>query len=82
MDPALETTYRELLGIEGDKPLDCVGEIQESRTAMRLAQEQYPELRKYEFELPEDYDFRSVEAHSMPPEIYSLLTGSITLLVS
>src|SRR5690606_11803653 len=39
LDPSLEATYRQLLGIEGDKPLDCVGEIKESRAAMRLAQE-------------------------------------------
>src|SRR6185369_9512433 len=50
LDPALEPTYRKLLGIEGDKPLDCVGDIKESRAAMRLAQKLYPELsEKYHF---------------------------------
>lgn len=77
LDAALEPTYLQLLGIEGDKPLECVGEIQESRTAMQLIQKQYPELKKYRFELTEGYDFQSLEAHTMPPEIYSLFADSI-----
>src|SRR5262249_21267878 len=44
LDPSLEPTYRNLLGVEGDKPLECVGEIKESREAMRLSFEKYPEL--------------------------------------
>jgi hypothetical protein len=72
LDPSLEPTYRQLLGIEGDKPLDCVGEIKESRAAMRLAQQLYPELSKYEFDLPEDYDYRQTSPHSMPPEVAEL----------
>lgn len=72
-DPALELTYRKLLGIEGDKPLDCVGDIKESRAAMRLAFRQYPELEaKYQFELPSNYDYRAAASHEMPPEIYDL----------
>jgi hypothetical protein len=77
LDPSLEPTYRQLLGIEGDKPLECVGEIKESRAAMRLAQQQYPELMKYEFELPEDYDFRALAPHSMPGEIAKLLFSGL-----
>lgn len=77
LDPQLEATYRQLLGIEGDKPLDCVGEIKESRAAMRLCQEQYPELAKYEFELPEDYDFRAESEHAMPPEFLAHITAKI-----
>lgn len=57
LNPELETTYRQLLGIEGDKPLECVGEVKESRAAMRLAAQQYPELEKYSFEIPEDYNW-------------------------
>ncbi|MGH7193099.1 MAG: endonuclease domain-containing protein, partial [Candidatus Saccharimonadales bacterium] len=70
LDPGLEETYRQLLGIKGDKPFECVGEIKEARAAMRLAQKIYPELRKYEFDLPEDYDYKRLTAHSMPPEAY------------
>lgn len=74
LTPELEPTYRKLLGIEGDKPLDCVGDIKESRAAMRLAFQLYPELAaKYQFELPAAYDFRAMSSHEMPPEMYRLL---------
>jgi UDP-N-acetyl-alpha-D-muramoyl-L-alanyl-L-glutamate epimerase len=77
LDPALEPTYRKLLGIEGDKPLDCVGDIKESREAMHLAFQRYPELaQKYQFELPETYDYRAEGSHEMPPEIYELFRKS------
>lgn len=73
LDEKLENTYRQLLGIEGEKPLDCVGEIQEARTAMRMAQDIYPELRKYEFDVEDAYDFRAMRDHAMPRDIYTLL---------
>jgi UDP-N-acetyl-alpha-D-muramoyl-L-alanyl-L-glutamate epimerase len=78
LDPSLETTYRQLLGIEGDKPLDCVGEVKEARAAMRLCQKQYPELAKYEFELPSDYDYRQWSEHAMPETIFTILKNKIT----
>ncbi|MEK7152509.1 MAG: hypothetical protein AAB834_01055 [Patescibacteria group bacterium] len=78
LDPALEKTYRQLLGIEGDKPLECIGEIKETRAAMRLAMAQYPELKeKYQFELPADYDFRKLGTHEMPQDIYALFTQAL-----
>jgi hypothetical protein len=78
LDPALEPTYRQLLGIEGDKPLDCVGEVKESRAAMRIAQSVYPELKeKYQFELPDDYDFRQLAGHEMPQEVYAQFTNEL-----
>ncbi len=77
LDPGLEPTYRQLLGIEGDKPLDCVGEIKEARAAMLLAQATYPELDKYKFDIPEDYDFRAWSAHAMPEEIFSVLRSKL-----
>ena len=40
---------------------------------MRLAQTVYPELVKYLFEIPDDYDFRAWSDHAMPEEIFSLL---------
>jgi hypothetical protein len=77
LDPALEPTYRKLLGIEGDKPLDCVGDIKESRAAMRLSQEKYPELKeKYHFDIPEDYDFRALGSHQMPDDIFKVFNNS------
>ncbi len=78
LEPSLEPTYRKLLGIEGDKPLDCVGDIKESRAAMRLAQEKYPELReKYSFDIPENYDFRALGTHEMPEELFTLLQNRL-----
>jgi hypothetical protein len=77
LDPALEPMYRKLLGIEGDKPLECVGEIKETRTAMRLAQKIYPELAKYQFELPADYDYKALASHSMPQEIFEILQNAL-----
>lgn len=70
LDPVLEKTYKELLGIEGNKPLECVGEIKESRSAMQLAFDKYPELKnKYVFEVPSDYDYKKLGKDLMPEEI-------------
>ncbi|HCM52036.1 TPA: hypothetical protein DIS56_02795 [Candidatus Saccharibacteria bacterium] len=80
LDPSLEPIYRQLLGIEGDKPLDCVGEIKEARTAMELAKKQYPELEKYRYELPTDYDYRALSEHSMPDEIFQILQKAVSSL--
>ncbi len=74
----LETTYKSLLGIDGDKPLDCVGEIKESREAMRLATKNYPELgQKYQFEIPADYSYKTLANHSMPNEIHDILIKAL-----
>lgn len=73
-DPALESTYRNLLGIEGNKPLECIGEIQESRLAMHQLQEHFIDLRKYKFELSPAYNYSELHKHSMPVEIYRQLT--------
>lgn len=69
-DPKLEATYRQLLGIVGDKPFECVGEIKESRSAMRLATKIYPELtQKYSYDLPQDYNYATLQQHAMPADI-------------
>lgn len=73
LDPGLKVTYQKLLGIAGDKPLDCVGDIKESRAAMRLAFQRYPELEQsYQFEIPENYDFHQISQHEMPQEVYEV----------
>jgi len=51
--------FRELLGIEGHKPLECVGEIEESRLALQLIVQkeewkQIPEVQVLLGDLPED----------------------------
>jgi len=74
LDPDLESTYKNLLGIEGEKPLECVGEVKESRSAMEMAKRIYPQLEKYRYELPIGYDYRALSSHSMPPEISEILT--------
>ena len=77
-EPELEQTYKQLLGIDGDKPLECVGEIKESRTAMRLSQMRDANLaEKYQFDIPEDYDYKALGAHHMPPEIYMLFKTAL-----
>ena len=76
-DPTLEPTYRQLLGIEGDKPLECVGEVKESRAAMRLAAQIHPELADtYQFEIPESYNYKAISSHEMPAEIYALVADA------
>jgi UDP-N-acetyl-alpha-D-muramoyl-L-alanyl-L-glutamate epimerase len=79
LDPALEPTYRNLLGIEGDKPLECVGDIKEARTAMQLAFDQYPQLKeKYHFDLPLNYNYRTLSNHDMPDEVYERIKLAAT----
>ena len=73
LDDSLKPTYLKLLGIEGDKPLDCVGEVKEARTAMRLATNIYPELKQYHFDIPPDYDYKAWHEHAMPQAMYDLL---------
>lgn len=78
LDSRLTETYRSLLGIGGDKPLECVGEIQECRQAMRLAQQQYPELSAYSFDLTPGYDYKTIHPHCIPQEVYALVADVFT----
>ncbi len=74
----LEPIYRNLLGISGTKPLDCVGEIKESREAMRLSEQHYPELaQKYHFDIPDDYSYKDLAGHSMPEDIHFYLKQAL-----
>jgi UDP-N-acetyl-alpha-D-muramoyl-L-alanyl-L-glutamate epimerase len=80
-DPGLETMYRQLLGIEGDKPFDCVGEVKEARSAMRVAQARDAELaQKYQFDIPEDYNYAAMASHHMPQEYYDVLSRAVAAL--
>ena len=77
LEPKLEPIYRNLLGISGNKPLDCVGELKESRAAMRLAQKIYSELYKYSFEIPESYNYRKIGNHSMPVALFNKIINKL-----
>lgn len=79
LDESLSPIVKQLLGIEGDKPLECVGEIKESRTAMKMAQDVYPELKeKYKFYLPDDYNYKNIWDDEMPSDIKPLFTKFIS----
>lgn len=69
LDPKLEVTYQNLLGISGDKPLDCVGEVKESRYAMRLTQQREPELKKYVFSIPEEFKYDDLAEDAIPEDM-------------
>lgn len=73
LDPTLRETYEQILGISGDKPLECVGEVKESRAAMRMAQSLNLDIQPYYFELPPDYDFRLWQSDNMPSEMRDVL---------
>jgi hypothetical protein len=80
LDQNLDPIYRQILGITGNKPLDCVGEIKESRVAMKLAQNIYPELKKYKFDLPADYNYRQLgDSSDMPKRMSELLINKIKI---
>lgn len=76
-DPEFEPIYKQLLGINSDKPFECVGEIRENRTAMIMAQQQYLDLLRYHFDMPEDYNFRTIRPSSMPADVLRLLITQI-----
>jgi hypothetical protein len=69
--PDLEHTYKELLGIQGHKPFECVGEIKECREAVVMARAtgDYPELAQFEFPAFK-YDYKQLQSHAMPTELY------------
>lgn len=74
LKPELEQAYRELLGIEGHKPFECVGEIRECRQAVLMAQAtgNFPELDRFDFP-PFEYDYRAMQPDAMPAEYRALL---------
>jgi hypothetical protein len=43
---------------------------------MELAEKQYPELAKYRYDLPSDYNYKALSAHSMPAEIWQFIEES------
>lgn len=69
-DPRLVPLIKRILGIEGFKPLDCVGEPEEMILAMQRATSggEYagePAIQLFEKHFPSGYDFSTV-AHKVP----------------
>lgn len=78
LDPTHVTMYKKLLGISGEKPLDCVGEIKESRTAMQLCFKKYPQLAEiYSFTVPESYDYTKYMDHELPSDVEEILQRAL-----
>jgi hypothetical protein len=76
---SLEPTYRELLGLTGHKPFECVGEIEECRQAVRMLEAggAYPEVRR--FGVPEgDYDWKKWHEDDMPSDYRRLVGNFVT----
>jgi len=76
-DPALNHMYERLLGLAGEKPLECVGEVKESRAAMTLSQTIYPHLLKYHYDLPPNYDYKTFHPSNMPDEMLRLVISQV-----
>lgn len=74
LDPLPKPQYEQLLGVDGDKPLECVGEIEESRAAMDQAKAIYPELSHYTYETHPDYDYRSIGPDALPADVKPTLS--------
>jgi hypothetical protein len=65
--------FRRILGIEGFKPLDCVGEPEEMILAMHLANqskeyENEPAMKIFEDYFPKNYDFDSIKRKILTDE--------------
>lgn len=77
-EPGMVPLYRQLLGIAGPKPLDCIGEVRESRFAMQTCiANGLVTPNTYEFEPVTDYDPRQLYPHHMPDEEYRQLIRTI-----
>lgn len=70
----LQGTFRELLGLEGHKPFECVGEIEEVRTAIRMAREsgQWSELATWNIPAS-NFDWQKLQPHSMSKHFENIL---------
>ncbi|MBW3569352.1 hypothetical protein KY385_04445 [Candidatus Parcubacteria bacterium] len=69
LEPQLELIYRQLLGIQGDKPFECVGEIAENRWAMSRMKSHYPNLAKYKYQEASDEKVWNLSEHNIPADV-------------
>lgn len=74
--PELEQAYRELLGLTGHKPFECVGEIEECRQAVRMVTDNYPEVKRFGVPAGE-FDWRQWHEDAMPDEYRKLLKSFV-----
>ena len=69
--PDLKTVYDELLGISNAKPLECVGEIEESRWAMDKQKDLDPDLRQlFDYPSSKDNGLFDLGSNLIPDEVF------------
>lgn len=69
--PGLKTIYDELLGILNAKPLECVGEVEESRWAMDKQKDLDPDLRQlFDYPSSKDNGLFDLGSHLIPDEVF------------
>ncbi len=69
-----EDLMKELLGLQGIKPLECVGTIQEAREAVVLGEEKHEILRSWVEKFPSPkFDHREWNNHQLPEEFEEVL---------
>ncbi len=72
---SLENIFFELLGTQGIKPLECVGEPQEFREALFMAIPNFPEAKKFLNGLSRPiYDLKKTFKHLIPTEFQDIQT--------
>lgn len=70
LEEKLKQTYLDLLGISGQKPLECVGEIAENRWAMSQMKKVYNELNTYTYEEASYKQVWNVSDHLIPEDFF------------
>jgi hypothetical protein len=77
IDSKLKKTFKQLFGLEKQKPFECVGEVSESRQAAILARKDFPELEKFITEFPNILDSEKIisdfYSHIMPKKFEKIL---------
>jgi 7-cyano-7-deazaguanine synthase in queuosine biosynthesis len=78
-DEDMKPIIEELLGISGHKPLECVGEIAETRLAINMAKDtgEYPELNQFDFPTVK-YDYKKWSSNSIPKELLENIKSNIS----
>lgn len=77
-DEKLTPMYNEILGLEGYKPFECIGEVAEARLAAQMAYESgdYPSVERFNLER-EELDYKALRPHAMPKHFYEILKSGV-----